>query len=137
MDNNTGPPGRERPGADTGPTRQSADDTTTDSAEFIWSRQVNWWTVHTFVTPFVAEAGSWPMAGSVEWVSLADDDPRKWAAILDAAQHWALRVDACQAAACEASRDVSAALNWSAVSRAIRQHREFYAARPWLRRVAS
>ena len=34
---------------------------------------------------------------------------RKWAAVLDGGQHWALRLETCQEARCEASRGVSAA----------------------------
>jgi Protein of unknown function (DUF2742) len=65
------------------------------------------------------------------------DGPVKLAALLDAAQHWALRVDTCQAAECDASSELSAVADWSAIAREIQQHREFYSARPWLRRVAS
>ena len=46
--------------------------------------------------------------GTPAWCSLANDDPRKWAALLDASEHWALRVDTCQEARCEASSDISA-----------------------------
>lgn len=53
-------------------------------------------------------------------------DPVKWAAICDAARHWALRVETCQAASAEASRDVSAAADWPAVSREIQRRRDAY-----------
>ena len=66
-----------------------------------------------------------------------DADPAKWAALLDAAQHWALRVETCQEARADASRTVSGALDWSALAHEIVQRAEFYAARPWLRRAAS
>jgi hypothetical protein len=59
----------------------------------VSSRAVCWWEVNTFVAPLLARVGSWPMAGSVAWCALADDHPAKWAALLDAAQHWALRVE--------------------------------------------
>jgi Protein of unknown function (DUF2742) len=102
------------------------------------SRQVNWLTVHRFVGEVLKQVNGWPMAGTPAWCSLAHDDPRKWAALLDGAQHWALRVDACQAAECQASRDISGAADWAVVSQAIRQTNEFYAQKPWLRRrVAS
>ncbi len=77
------------------------------------------------------------MAGTPEWCNLDDDDPRKTAALLDAAQHWALRVETCQQARCDASHAVSGAVDWSALAREINQRTDFYAARPWLKRAAS
>ena len=100
------------------------------------SQQVNWESVHEFVTDHL-QVTSWPMIGSPAWCLLDDDDPVKWAAILDAAQHWALRVEGCQQARCEASRDVSAAADWSRIANYIRTEREFYTARPWMKRAAS
>ncbi len=103
----------------------------------VSSQQVNWLTVHEFVAPTLERIGSWPMARIPAWCALADDDPAKTAALLDAAQHWALRVDTCQHAECEASHVVSAAADWSDIARKIKDHNEFYAQRPWLKRVAS
>jgi hypothetical protein len=103
----------------------------------VSSQQVSWWDVHLFVEQLLAEVGDWPMAGTPEWCALDDDDPAKTAALLDAAQHWILRVETCQAAECEASSDVSAAADWGQIGRQIRQHNEFYAEKPWLRRAAS
>lgn len=77
------------------------------------------------------------MAGTPAWCALDDGDPVKTAALLDAAQHWALRVETCQQAACDASREISAAEDWSAIAQHVQDRREFYAARPWLRRSAS
>jgi hypothetical protein len=96
------------------------------------NRQVSWWSVHEFVAPFLDAAA--PMAGTPAWCDLPDDDPLKWIALLDAARHWALRVETCQEAAAQASRDVSAAWDWAAISVAIRRHTEFYAAHPYLKR---
>lgn len=96
-----------------------------------------WFEVHEYVQPILAAAGSWPMAGSPDWCSLPDDDPRKVAALLDAAQHWVLRVETSQEAMAEASRDISAAADWSGIAREIRQYNEFYAEKPYLKRVAS
>jgi hypothetical protein len=101
------------------------------------SPQVNWLTVRRFVAAVLNQVNDWPMLGTPAWCSLAHDDPRKWAALLDGAQHWALRVDSCQAAMTEASRDISVAADWPAIGRETRQRNEFYAARPWLRRAAS
>jgi hypothetical protein len=80
--------------------------------------------------------GSWPMAGTPAWCELPDDDPAKLAAVLDAARHFALRVETCQVARCDAGRDIAAGADWSAIAHEIRDRAAFYAARPWLRRVA-
>lgn len=82
------------------------------------SRQVSWWSVHEFVTAALshAEVSSWPVVGTPTWCSLADGDPRKWASLFDAAQHWALRVECSQAIRAEASRDVSGAADWPAIA---------------------
>lgn len=85
-------------------------------SSFVSSQAVSWWSVHEFITPVLNQANSWPMAGTPAWCSLAHDDPEKWAALLDAAQHWALRVETCQEATCEASRDISAAADWSGIA---------------------
>lgn len=133
-DHQNGPVQRER--APEGPNSRNGRDTTPTSPDItvIASRQVSWWSVHEKVSPLLAQVGSWPMAGSPEWCELADADPVKLAALYDAAQHWALRLEMCQTALAEASRDISAATDWSAVARKIRQHREVYIPRE---RVAS
>lgn len=77
------------------------------------------------------------MAGTPAWRALDDTDPAKWAALLDGGQHWALRIDSCQEATAEASRDISAVVDWPDVARELKGLREFHAARPWLKRVAS
>jgi hypothetical protein len=103
----------------------------------ITSRQVSWWSVHEFVAGRLEVIGSWPMVGTPEWCALPDDDPRKLAALFDAARHWALRVETCQQAEADASHDISAAVDWSAIGAAMRSHNEFYAQRPWLKRRVS
>jgi hypothetical protein len=108
----------------------------TDTGHSSGSRQVSWWSVHQHVAALLAEVGSWPLAGTPTWCALDDDDPRKLAALLDAAQNWALRIETMQEAACEASRAVSAAADWSAIGQRIRDGAEFYAAHPWLKRGA-
>ena len=103
----------------------------------IASQQVSWWSVHQFVSAVLDQANGWPLVGTSAWCSLADDDPQKWAALLDAAQHWALRLETCQEARVDAGKAVAGAVDWAALSREINQRTDFYAARPWLRRVAS
>lgn len=99
---------------------------TPSSTDPTASRAVSWWSVHEYVAPTLAAAVEWPMAGTPAWCDLDDTDPVKWAAICDAARHWALRVETCQAASAEASRDVSAAADWPAVSREIQRRRDAY-----------
>src|SRR5262249_52626922 len=101
------------------------------------SQQVSWWTAHKFVEPLLLAVGSWPMVGSVEWCELSEEDPRKIAAIYDAARHWAYRVETCQQARAAASREVPEAANWAAIGQQIHQRNTFYAERPWLRRVSA
>lgn len=93
----------------------------------ISGQQVSWWDVRQFVAPLLDEAvASWPMAGTPEWCALDPHDPRKWCALLDGAQHRALRVETCQQARAAASRDVSAAADWPAIANQIRRRREVY-----------
>lgn len=103
----------------------------------VSSRQVSWWSVHEHVWPLLAKVGSWPLAGTPAWCVLDDDDPRKWAAMLDAAQHHALRMETAQEQQCAASRDVAAAADWTGIARKIRDRNEFYTQRPWLKRVSA
>ena len=124
--------------APTTTTKQEADSDLSDtSRQCTSSRQTSWWSVHEYVAPALARVQSWPMVGTPEWCALDDDDPVKTAALLDAAQHWALRVETCQQARCDAARDVSERVDWPALAREINERADFYAARPWLRRVAS
>ncbi|UUO03628.1 DUF2742 domain-containing protein [Mycolicibacterium novocastrense] len=90
------------------------------------SQQVDWWTVHEFVTPQLNQVERYPMAGTIAWQLLSDTDPAKWAALLDAAQHHILRVDMAQEARAQASKDVAAAADWPRIAREIRQRNEVY-----------
>lgn len=87
----------------------------------IESRTVDWWSVHQYAEPTLTEVGSWPMVGSLPWQHLPTDDPVKLAAVLDAARHWALRVEAAQDAMAEASHAISAAADWPAEARWIQR----------------
>ncbi|WP_273733366.1 DUF2742 domain-containing protein [Mycolicibacterium septicum] len=104
----------------------------------LMSRQVDWWSVHEHVQPFLDVVGEWPMVGSWEWCQLDDDDPCKWAAVLSAAEHWALKVECNQLAYCDAGAAISRAAAWSAIAQRIGIEAKFYAGRPWMKRqVAS
>lgn len=91
-----------------------------------FAQQVSWWSVHLYVEPLLAAVGRWPMAGSVEWCALPDDDVRKLAAVLDGGRHHALRVETAQVALSEASRDISGAADWTSVSREMLQRNAVY-----------
>nr|WP_321182435.1 DUF2742 domain-containing protein [Mycobacterium kansasii] len=99
------------------------------------SHQVGWWDVHLYVSPLLAAAVSWPMIGTPAWCQLDDTDPAKVAAVYDAAQHWALRVETAQEARAEASRDISAAEDWGAVARGIRRHADAVRSGAYIPRV--
>lgn len=95
----------------------------------IMSRAVNWWTVHEFVAPVLARVGPVPLAGSVEWQQLADDDPKKIAALFDAARHHALRVDMAQEAVAKATHAIAASGDWSGVAARTLHHSGAYTPR--------
>jgi hypothetical protein len=71
------------------------------------------------------------MVGTPAWCALDDDAPAKIAALFDAAQHWALRLETCQEARCEASQAVSAAEDWSWVAGRVRDAEEFRRTHEW------
>ncbi|CAN3128575.1 DUF2742 domain-containing protein [Mycobacterium sp. smrl_JER01] len=101
------------------------------------SQQVSWSDVHAFVLPKLTQVGDWPMVGSPAWCELDDRDRVKWASVLDAGQHWALRVEYLQQVECEASHEISAAVDWAKHASFIKTRADYFAARPWLaRRIA-
>lgn len=101
----------------------------------IDSQQVSWLTVHRFVSSVLNQVNGWPTLGTPAWCSLAHDDPRKWAALLDAAQHHALRIELAQEARAEVSKAVAASAEWPKIAQEIQQCNDFRASRPWARRV--
>jgi hypothetical protein len=103
-------------------------------SNLISSQQVTWESVHALILPILNQVNDWPTLGTPAWCSLAHGDPRKWAALLDGAQHHALRLELNQRARADASRAMSSSLDWAALGREINVRNDFYAARPWLRR---
>ena len=101
------------------------------------SQQVSWWSVHEFVTARLRHIEYWPLIGTPAWCELSDDDPVQQAAILDAAQHWALRVETNQQAQAAAAKAIAGAADWPAVAREIRCREDFYTTHPWLKRMTS
>lgn len=102
---------------------------------YLSSQQVSWSDVHAFVLPKLELVGDWPMAGSPAWCALGDRHRAKWASLLDAAQHWILRIEYLQQARCEASHDVSAAEDWTAIASTAKDRTDYFSARPWMKRV--
>ncbi len=86
------------------------------------SQQVAWWPVHEFLTAMLDQAntGPLPWAGTPAWCELADSDPRKLLALAQFGEHHALRIETMQTAQAAASREISAAANWSALAQRIR-----------------
>lgn len=105
----------------------------------VESQEVNWWAVHEYVEKLSnALDSSWPpLLGTPAWCQLDDEDPAKLASLLDASQHFALRLETSQAALRQASKALATEHDWSAVSQEIRGLQEFRAARPWMKREAS
>jgi hypothetical protein len=103
----------------------------------VESQQVSWWPVHEFLEAVLAQANVGPLAlaGTPAWTSLSDVDPRKLLALAAEGEHHVLRKEVAQAAHAEASRAISGAADWSAVSREIRQRATFFQDRPWLKRA--
>jgi hypothetical protein len=121
----TGPPGDEE--GLSAPAKPVPESSATDTDKrHITSSQVSWWSVHEHVAPTLTRVQSWPTLGTLRWVALDDSDPAKLAALLDAAQHWALRLETCQEAQCDASREISDSLDWSALAREIQRRRSVY-----------
>jgi hypothetical protein len=101
------------------------------------SQAISWWSVHEFAAPHLDRAGTWPMAGTPAWCAMPDDDPRKLAALLDAAQHWALGVETAQETCADASKAVAASADWPAVAQEIHQRQDFYSRKPWMKRASA
>lgn len=129
------PPDRENRPA---PKHQTASLTTRiDGTDFSsGSRQVSWWSVHEYVQPVLDRVGIHPMIGTPEWCALPDDDKRKLAAVFDAAQHWALRVETSQQQHADASHEVSAAADWKAIANEITARQRAIASGAYIPRTA-
>lgn len=100
----------------------------------LGSQVVHWWEFHQWATPYLQTVDGWPTIGTHPWFDLDDTDPRKWAAVIDAAQHHALRIEIAQDARREASHDIAAAFDWAAIGNRIRRHRQWLKQHPWAKR---
>jgi hypothetical protein len=103
----------------------------------ITSRQVSWWSVRDFVVPLLELCEPWPLLGTPAWCDLESGDERKWIALLDGSQHYALHLESKQIAICQASRDVAESAELVAVARRQMKRHSFYESRPWLKRVTA
>lgn len=81
------------------------------------STQVAWAEVLRFVQARGVDPTRVLTAGTPSWCDLDDDHPDKLAAVLAAGVHHALRLDAAQAVRADASRAVSAAVDWTRIGR--------------------
>ncbi|WP_241472137.1 DUF2742 domain-containing protein [Mycolicibacterium neoaurum] len=97
------------------------------------SQQRSWWEVHQFIEAVVQQAnyGPIPAAGTPAWTELADGDPRKLLAVAIDGEHWTLRVETSQIAMAQASHEIAAATDWSAVAKNLRRRG------PYIERKAS
>jgi hypothetical protein len=68
---------------------------------------------------------------------MSDHDPRKLISLALDGEHHVLRKEVAQTALADASREISASADWTAISRDIHARSVFYAERPWLKRTAS
>ncbi|WP_454788506.1 DUF2742 domain-containing protein [Mycolicibacterium lutetiense] len=87
------------------------------------SQQVCWTTVLEFVERLGINPTTVLLAGTPEWNQLPDDHPDKLSAVLAAGVHHALRLDLTQEHRAEASHEISAAADWSALAQRIAQGR--------------
>jgi len=55
--------------------------------------------------------------------------------VLDGGQHHALRLELNQEARADAGRAISGVVDWPALSRETMRRTDFYAEKPWLKRV--
>lgn len=84
------------------------------------SREISWWAVQLFVDPWLQSFDDWPTCGTPAWVDLDPADPRKWAALLSAARHWALRAETDQETRVAASLAIAAGGDWSKAAQQLR-----------------
>lgn len=90
--------------------------------ELIVTRAVDFLEVHRLVAPILTQIESWPAAGTLPWQQLANTDPAKWAAILDAARYGALHMQLRQEHLADAGKKIAASREWADVCADSRRH---------------
>lgn len=103
---------------------------------------IAWNPVRDFVYRVLGGRTTTIIAGTPEWIALDDDDPRKTTAVLIAGSRWALEQELDEihwqrGALKRAAEEVSAARDWAAVAKRIRDRDQFYREHPDLRRKVS
>ena len=103
---------------------------------------ITWNPVRDFVYRVLGGRTTTIIAGTPEWIALDDDDPRKTTAVLIAGSRWALEQELDEihwqrGALKRAAEEVSAARDWAAVAKRIRDRDQFYREHPDLRRKVS
>lgn len=94
------------------------------------SRQVNWYEAFAFASRIASQYGvtldhrELPIAGTLQWCGMADDDARKLMALVLGGVREALANDAHQDALAQAGEAISGAADWSQVSRDVRRRHE-------------
>ncbi|MDO2354674.1 DUF2742 domain-containing protein [Mycobacterium avium] len=136
------PPVQENTTADPTAKKPTTPATASDSAGLystaphgVSSSQVSWWPTHEFLVHLVAQVDTLPVAGTPAWQALSDDDPQKLLSLAVAGEHHVLRAEAAQEALAEASRAISGAADWRAISQEIRRRNAFRASHPEAKRV--
>lgn len=94
------------------------------------SRQVNWYEAFAFASRIANQYGvaldhrELPIAGTLQWCGMANDDARKLMALVLGGVRDALANDAHQDALAQAGEAISAAEDWSQVSRDVYRRHE-------------
>lgn len=78
--------------------------------------------VHELVAPILQEVPAWPVAGTLCWAELADTDPAKWCALLDAARYQALQMQVRQEHLDDAAKSIAGSREWADVRADSQRH---------------
>lgn len=96
----------------------------------VFNRQVNWYETFCYAEQIAANAGvaldHQLIAGTPRWCGMPDDDARKLLALVLGGVREALANDIGQEAMAEASREISGAVDWSAVARNMHRRSDVY-----------
>lgn len=117
----------------------SDDHSNSTAGHGISSSQRSWFEVYEFVQRLLVngniDADDLHPAGTPAWLTQDDGDVRKLLSCALEGVHHVLRVETAQLAIAEASRAVSAAVDWPQVAREVHARKSFRATRPWAKRV--
>jgi len=107
-----------------------------DSADYGTAcREVDWYAVAVFAESLLTRFDRLPTPGTPSWSALSDRDPVKLAAVISVARFWAFDASCRQDAEIQASHAVSAAADWGAISRYLRDEADFYRRALYLKRI--